>query len=151
MSSGWKQSHIVHAFVKIQMEYYAAQDRAFLAYNTETPTAGYTLFNAGIGGGFTDKKGRTIFNVYLTGNNLFNVAYYDHLSRLKYFLYSPTDTNPVHGIYNMGRNISLKLDFPLDFSPETCQRPGSGRARMTAADPGKPPPVKKESAGYAIV
>lgn len=111
-----KRSHLVHAFVKVQLEYYAKQDRAFLAYNTETPTAGYTLFNAGIGGGITDKKGKTIVNVYLTGNNLFDVAYYDHLSRLKYFLYSPTDTDPTHGIRNMGRNISLKLDFPLDFS-----------------------------------
>jgi iron complex outermembrane receptor protein len=123
---GWKQSHIVHAFVKIQIEYYAAQNRAFLAYNTETPTAGYTLFNAGIGGGFTDKKGRTLFNIYLTGNNLFDVAYYDHLSRLKYFLYSPTDTNPSHGIYNMGRNISLKLDFPLDFSLKHASAPADG-------------------------
>jgi iron complex outermembrane receptor protein len=107
----------VHAFVKVQMEYYAAQNRAFLAYNTETATAGYTLFNAGVGGGFTNKKGRTIVNVYLNGDNLFDKAYYDHLSRLKYFLYSSTDTNPSHGIYNMGRNISLKLSFPLDFSP----------------------------------
>ena len=93
-----------------------AQNRAFLAYNTETPTAGYTLFNAGIGGSFTNRKGKTIVNVYLNGDNLFDKAYYDHLSRLKYFLFSPADTNPTHGIYNMGRNISLKLSFPLDFS-----------------------------------
>ena len=112
-----KSSHLVHAFVKLQLEYYAAQNRAFLAYNTETPTAGYTLFNAGVGGGFTNKKGKTIVNVYLNGDNLFDKAYYDHLSRLKYFLYSSTDTNPSHGIYNMGRNISLKLSFPLDLSP----------------------------------
>jgi iron complex outermembrane receptor protein len=111
-----KSSHLVHAFVKVQLEYSAAQNRAFLAYNTETPTAGYTLFNAGIGGSLTDKKGKTIVNIYLNGNNLFDEAYFDHLSRLKYFLYSPTDTNPAHGIHNMGRNISLKLDFPLDFS-----------------------------------
>jgi iron complex outermembrane receptor protein len=111
-----RNARIVHAFVKAQLEYYAAQNRAFLAYNTETTTAGYNLFNAGIGGSFTDKKGKTIFDLYVNGNNLFDVAYYDHLSRLKYFLYSPTDTNPSHGIYNMGRNISLKLDFPLDFS-----------------------------------
>jgi iron complex outermembrane receptor protein len=111
-----RSSHLVHAFVKLQLEYYAAQDRALLAYNTETPTAGYTLVNAGIGGGFTNKKGRTIVNVYLNGDNLFDKAYYDHLSRLKYFLYSSTDMNPGHGIYNMGRNISLKLSFPLDFS-----------------------------------
>ncbi len=111
-----KPSRIAHAFVKAQFEYYAAQNRAFLAYNTETTTPGYSLFNAGIGGSFTDKKGKTIFDLYVNGNNLFDVAYYDHLSRLKYFLYSPTDTNPSHGIYNMGRNISLKLDFPLDFT-----------------------------------
>jgi iron complex outermembrane receptor protein len=100
----------------VQLEYYAAQNRAFLAYNTETPTAGYSLFNAGIGGGFTNKKGKTIVNVYLNGDNLFDKAYYDHLSRLKYFLFSSSDANSSHGIYNMGRNISLKLSFPLDFS-----------------------------------
>ena len=111
-----KKAHISHAFVKVQLEYSAAQNRAFIAYNTETPTGGYTLFNAGVGAGFTNKKGKTIVNAYLMGNNLFDVAYYDHLSRLKYFYFSSTDTNPTHGLYNMGRNISLKLDFPLDFS-----------------------------------
>ncbi len=108
-------ARIAHAFVKAQFEYYAAQNRALLANNTETPTAAYNLNNGGIGGSFTDKKGKTIFDLYINGNNLFDVAYYDHLSRLKYFLYSATDTNPSHGIYNMGRNISLKLDFPWIF------------------------------------
>ncbi|HVV04634.1 MAG TPA: TonB-dependent receptor [Puia sp.] len=111
-----KRTRMSHAFVKVQLEYYAAQNRAFLAYNTETPTAGYTLFNAGVGGNFTNKKGKTVMSVYLNGDNLFNTAYYDHLSRLKYFLFSPTDTNPAHGIYNMGRNISLKVSIPLDLS-----------------------------------
>jgi iron complex outermembrane receptor protein len=111
-----KSAQITHAFVKLQLEYSAAQNRAFIAYNTETPTASYTLFNAGVGAGFTNKKGKTIVKVYLMGNNLFDVAYYDHLSRLKYFYFSPTDTNPTHGLYNMGRNFSFKLDFPLDFS-----------------------------------
>jgi iron complex outermembrane receptor protein len=111
-----KRARLGHAFVKVQLEYYAPQDRAFLAYNTETPTEGYTLFNAGVGGSFTNKKGRTVMSVYLNGDNLFNTAYYDHLSRLKYFLFSPTDTDPTHGIYNMGRNISLKLSIPLDLS-----------------------------------
>jgi iron complex outermembrane recepter protein len=119
-----KSSRIAHAFVKVQLEYSAAQNRAFLAYNTETPTPSYALFNAGIGGSFTNKQGKTIFNLYINGDNLFDEAYYDHLSRLKYFLYSPTDSDPNHGIHNMGRNISIKLDFPLDFvlkgaKPET--------------------------------
>jgi iron complex outermembrane receptor protein len=110
-----KPRRLAHAFVKVQLEYSAAQDRVMRAYNTETSTAGYALFNAGVGGRLSDKKGKTIVNIYLMGNNLFNVAYYDHLSRLKYFYFSPTDTNPSHGIYNMGRNVSLKLSFPLDF------------------------------------
>ncbi|MBS1661086.1 MAG: TonB-dependent receptor, partial [Bacteroidetes bacterium] len=122
---GSKSSRLSHAFIKLQLEYSAAQNRVMLAYNTETATNGYALFNAGVGGRLSDKKGKTIVNVYLMANNLFNVAYYDHLSRLKYFRYSDTDTNPSHGLYNMGRNISLKLDFPLSFNlkskPETPQ------------------------------
>jgi len=111
-----KTHHIVNGFVKIELAYYAAQNRAYLADNTESSTAGYTLFNAGAGAGFTNKKGKKIVDIYVLGNNLFNISYYDHLSRLKYFYYSSSDTNPAHGIHNMGRNISLKLSFPLDFS-----------------------------------
>jgi iron complex outermembrane receptor protein len=59
------------------------------------------------------------------GNNLFDVAYYDHLSRLKYFYFSPTDTNPAHGIYNMGRNVSLKVEFPLDLGLRSERKEGS--------------------------
>ncbi|PWT76120.1 MAG: TonB-dependent receptor [Bacteroidetes bacterium] len=105
---------IGHAFVKVQLAYYAKQSRAYLVDQTETPTPGYTLFNAGAGAGLLNKKGKTIFNLYVMGNNLFDVAYQDHLSRLKYFEPYPTDPRPHHGIYNMGRNISLKLEFPLD-------------------------------------
>jgi iron complex outermembrane receptor protein len=59
------------------------------------------------------------------GNNLFDVAYYDHLSRLKYFYLSPADTNPAHGIYNMGRNVSLKVGFPLDLGLRSQRKEGS--------------------------
>jgi len=110
-----RSHHIVNGFVKVQVAWYASQNRAYLADNTETATAGYALFNAGIGAGITNGRGKTLFNLYIMGNNLFDVAYFDHLSRLKYFLYSPTDTNPAHGIHNMGRNIALKIDFPLNF------------------------------------
>jgi len=45
-----KVSHsIVNAFVKVQLECYAAQSRAYLEYGTETPTPGYQLLNAGFG------------------------------------------------------------------------------------------------------
>ncbi len=110
-----RSNHLVNGFVKVQAAWYAAQNRAYLADNTESATPGYTLINAGIGAGITNKKGKTIFNIYIMGNNLFDVAYFDHLSRLKYFLYSADDTNPAHGIHNIGRNIAFKIDFPLNF------------------------------------
>ncbi len=110
-----RSGHIVNGFVKVQLAYYAAQNRVYLTDNTETPTPGYTLFNAGIGGGITNSKGKTIFNIYIMGNNLFDVAYQDHLSRLKYFEQYTSSPNGHLGIYNMGRNIAFKIDFPLDF------------------------------------
>lgn len=112
---GSRSHHIVNGFAKVQVAWYASQNRAYLADNTESATPGYALFNAGIGAGVTNGKGKTLFNLYIMGNNLFDVAYFDHMSRLKYFLYSSSDTNPAHGIHNMGRNIAFKIDFPLDF------------------------------------
>ncbi|MEP7142166.1 MAG: TonB-dependent receptor [Ferruginibacter sp.] len=109
-----KKSHIVNGFVKIELAYYARQDKVYLADNTETPTPGYALFNAGIGTGITNKKGQVIFNLYLMGNNLFDIAFQDHLSRLKYFEPYPDDPRG-HGIYNLGRNFSFKLKIPLNF------------------------------------
>lgn len=102
-----------HGFVKAQVEYYAAQNRVFSAYGTETPTAGYTLFNAGIGGSLVNKADKTVVSIYLMGNNLFNTAYQDHLNRLKYFEPYPNNFTGHNGIYNMGRNVALKLVFPL--------------------------------------
>jgi iron complex outermembrane receptor protein len=104
--------HVTGGFVKAQLVYYAAQNRVYAADNTETPTPGYTMFNFGVGAGITNAKGKTIVNVSIIGNNLFDVAYYNHLSRLKYF----TDPNwPNLGIHEMGRNIAFRLDVPLSF------------------------------------
>lgn len=113
------KTHRLHnGYVKAQLVYYAAQNRIYSADNTETPTAGYTLFNFGIGAGFTNKKGKAVVTLSVIANNIFDVAYFNHLSRLKYFLYSANDTNPHHGIYEMGRNIAVKLEFPLSFTKQ---------------------------------
>ncbi len=74
-----------NAFVKVQFEVYAAQNRVYLQNNTETPTAGYQLFNAGFGTDVLNKKGKAMFNISFLGNNLFNVAYQSGLNRLKIF------------------------------------------------------------------
>ena len=109
-------SAIVNAFVKVQMEYYAPQNRAYLEFDTETPTPGYHLFNAGLGADITNSKGQTLLTFTVLGNNLFDVAYQSHLNRLKYFEPYPDDPRPYHGIYNMGRNFSFKINVPLNFS-----------------------------------
>ena len=70
---------------KIQLEYYAAQNRAYIAFGTETPTATYKLFNAGFGGDIPNKKGNSVLTFSFLANNLFDVAYQSHLNRLKYF------------------------------------------------------------------
>jgi len=108
-----KSAHMVDGFVKIQLAYYAKQDRVYLTDNTETETPGYSLVNAGVGTGFTNKKNKKIFNIYVMANNIFDIAYQDHLSRLKYFEPYPDDPRPHHGIYNMGRNMSVKIDVPF--------------------------------------
>ncbi|HEY2721233.1 MAG TPA: TonB-dependent receptor [Chitinophagaceae bacterium] len=115
-----KPAHIIKGFIKTQVEYYVSQDRAYIEFGTETPTPGYVLFNAGIGGTITTKTGKPMFSVYVMGNNLFDKAYQDHLSRLKYFTwqtasgYQVPAPNGGYGIYNMGRNVSLKIDVPLE-------------------------------------
>lgn len=86
------------------------QDNPFTGYETETATPGYTLLNAGLGVDVVSKS-TTLFSVYFQGNNLADVAYQNHLNRLKY-----TAENPVTGrvgVFNMGRNFSIKLNVPL--------------------------------------
>jgi iron complex outermembrane receptor protein len=96
------------------MEYYGAQNRVYSAYDTETPTRGYLLINAGIGADIKNNRGKVIANINVLGNNIFDVAYQSHLSRLKYFEPYPGNSTGRSGIYNTGRNISFKLILPLN-------------------------------------
>lgn len=101
-----------NAYFKAEMDNVSRQNRIFTGYNTETVTDGYTLFNIGAG---TDvlHKGKTLFSLHIGLNNITDVAYQNHLSRLKY-----TDTNNATGrtgVFNMGRNFSLKLNVPIGF------------------------------------
>lgn len=101
-----------HIFAKIEVVYCATQNRVFSAYGTETPTPAHTLFNAGFGTEITNKKGKTVCNFSVMCNNLSDLNYQDHLSRLKYFGYNyATGTR---GMFNMGRNFGVKLVIPLD-------------------------------------
>ncbi len=99
-----------NTYVKIGLECNLRQDHAYVADDTETVTPSYTLLNMSVG---TDIKWRhrNLCSLSLNGDNLTNRAYQSHLSRLKYAAVNPVTGH--HGIYNMGRNFSLKVMFPL--------------------------------------
>ncbi len=94
-------------YVKFGIDYFFEQNKYFRAYNTETATPSYLLMNAGIGGVLKTKNLANFLTIYASVENLADIAYQNHLSRLKYAPINPVSGN--RGIYNMGRNISLKL------------------------------------------
>jgi iron complex outermembrane recepter protein len=108
-----KSKHFSSLYLKIGMDYYARQNRVYSADNTETPTPGYVLYNAGIGADITDSRGKVLVSINVLGSNITNVAYQSHMSRLKYFEPYPNNPTGRSGIYNMGRNISFKITVPL--------------------------------------
>ena len=101
-----------NSYASLQFDNVAAQNNPFTGYNTETKTPAYTLINIGAGTQVT-KKGKQLFSISLVAQNITDIAYQNHLSRLKY-----TDQNILTGrtgVFNMGRNYSLKINLPLQF------------------------------------
>lgn len=98
-----------NTFCSLGFDYNFAQEHIFAAYATETATPAYLLLNATIG---TDLLiGKQKVSLYLAGTNLTDVAYQSHLSRLKY---APENyATGRNGVYNMGRNVSLKMIIPI--------------------------------------
>ncbi len=97
------QSAVYNGLMPTTAEYIASQ----------SATKGYVLFSAGIGGNVINKEGKTVCKIYVVGNNLFNTAYMDYMNRFKYLPVN-LSTGRV-GVFNMGRNISVKVIVPLDF------------------------------------
>lgn len=109
-------THWRKLYALLEVEHNERQNQALLAYNTETPTPGYTLVNVGAGcdvvtGSGSARPGRTLFSVYLTLQNAFDVAYQSHQNRLKYF--GVNEATGRAGVFNMGRNLSLKVVVPF--------------------------------------
>ena len=84
--------------VSSTVEYHFAQDDTA---PDEIATPDYWLWSLG-GSAVMHGEGKT-YEIGLHGNNLLNTAYYDHLSRFKYF-----------SLLNIGRNISLSLKIRFD-------------------------------------
>ncbi|MEN3324547.1 TonB-dependent receptor [Mariniflexile soesokkakense] len=84
-----------YSFIKLTTTFNQNNISAF-----ETSTNGYNLLSAGLGGSFKLFKNEAA--VTLSGTNLTNKTYINHLSRLK-----------PDGIFNMGRNITVGLTYNL--------------------------------------
>jgi iron complex outermembrane receptor protein len=101
-----------NTYFSVQLDNVAAQNNPFTGYHTETTTPAYSLLNIGLGTQVMN-KGKQLFSIALFAQNITDVAYQNSLSRLKY-----TDENMLTGrmgVFNMGRNFSLKLNVPLQF------------------------------------
>ena len=111
----FKKGIFDNTYIKAGVDYYFRQAKIYSAYGTETETPGYTLIHLGMGTDFSS-KGQTVCSIYFIINNLLDIAYQSHLSRLKYV--GEELVNGRTGIYNMGRNISFKLLVPISFKKQ---------------------------------
>lgn len=79
--------------------FFIGMDFLFAQHHTapnEMATPAYHLLNSGLS--YKKTRHALSYEMRISGNNLLNAAYYDHLSRFKYF-----------GILNMGRNVGVQL------------------------------------------
>ena len=98
--------------VHFEVEHNFAQKNPFTAFGTETATSGYTLLNASISADVV-RRNKTVLSLYLLGNNLTDVAYQTHLSRLKYA--AVNEVTGRQGVFNMGRNFMIRINIPFSF------------------------------------
>ena len=113
-----KRHHILdhifdNAFVAFSVEHYFRQNHYYMADDTETSTPAFTLLNLSAGTDILLNNGRKLCELYLIADNLLDCAYQSYLSRLKYIGFNQASGR--RGIYNPGRNITVKLIFPLQF------------------------------------
>ncbi|HZG01136.1 MAG TPA: TonB-dependent receptor, partial [Chitinophagales bacterium] len=106
-----------NAFAEIDGTYYFAQELVFSAYETETATLDYFLLDVSVGSDVLNRNNKTMFSLYLSLNNALNTSYQSHLSRLKYAPENPATGR--RGVYNTGRNFSVKLIVPITMRLKT--------------------------------
>ena len=92
-----KTSALKQPYIQVELETHFTQDRID---EFETVTPGYVLLNFNVGTRLKVKN--QLWTLYISGTNMLDTRYYDHLSRLKEV-----------GIYNMGRRITFGLVIPF--------------------------------------
>jgi len=102
---------LTNIYVKLGIDHFFKQDQIFSTYNTETVTPAYTLLGISIGANVKMFHKNDFLKIFLNADNLMDLAYQNHLSRLKY---APENLfTGRNGVYNMGRNFSFKVILTL--------------------------------------
>jgi len=130
-----------NSYFRFGANYSFEQDRVYQISSTyygldhiETLPA-YTVLYVGVGTNIYSRGHKTC-SIYVNVDNIANTNYIDYMSRFKYVV------NEVNGstskyVYNMGRNISVKVLFPLDFS-------GKGHGSKSSKTASKPDQTSEE-------
>ena len=105
-----KAKKFQNAYINFEIDHNFAQKNIFTLYNTETITQAYTLLNAAVGLDWMNKK-KKIATIIFHVKNIADIAYQNHLSRLKYTAENVQTGRT--GVFNMGRNFTFKIVVPL--------------------------------------
>ena len=115
--------HIQNAYFRFGVNHSFEQTRVFqissIAYGLDKISVmpAYTLLNIGLGGDIMSRN-KKVCSVFVNIDNLTDLGYADYMSRYK-FAVNPLVTGTQKYVYNMGRNISIKVLVPLNFSRKT--------------------------------
>ncbi len=101
-----------NAYFRADVAHYFEQNKIYYKFGDETVTPAYTLLNLGAGADIISKN-KIIFSLYVYAENITGAAYQSNMSRLKYG--DPNVVTGRIGVYEMGRDIAVKLLVPLDF------------------------------------
>jgi iron complex outermembrane receptor protein len=92
-----RHNHLFAPYVEAELEVHYIQDRVDVF---ESPSACYALLNASAGTRL--KVQHQVWTLFISGKNLTNTTYFDHLSRLQDI-----------GIHNMGWNLTAGVVIPF--------------------------------------
>ena len=98
--------------MKVEADINGAQNRYLGLNNTETFSPNYTLIDFCTVTSIKYAKNKSL-TLQFSVNNLFDKSYQSNLNRLKFFEYYEKSPTGNLGIYNMGRNVSVKAIIPF--------------------------------------
>jgi len=104
-----KEERFKQNTLSISVNHVMNQLRYLSSANTETATPAYTLLNLAATTTFHLKQKSQHIKFSLSIDNLTNVAYQSHLSRLKYAALNQKSGDI--GVFNRGRNLNVKVIF----------------------------------------